>query len=233
SEKDPSWKVDSATRGSTILYFLFHLESGNWVIKDEGSALTRAELNFKGAPSDLYGEPLPATQWQAFVSYAKSKGFDSTGFSLLITRVSTLDPSWELAVARKSGQLDQTVVFHKVNTSWTVVAIAQSFTSDQLESLGVPSDLLYPPTESQAITSWIQSGSAPPGVTADSWTFGVAEVSRSDPSWEIVKGVQQGPAGTMYFVLHWENDAWAVKDTGGELTRQDLNALGMPGDIPY
>lgn len=236
SNKDPNWKIDKASKtGESDIYFLLHLESGNWVIKDDGTALTKDQLTAKGAPDDLYSvsppKPQGTSQTQAVVDYMKSKGMDATGVSVAITRNSRTDPSWVLGVVRKSGQPDQQVVFHKEGSNWVVKGMAQSYTYDQLVSMGVPKDIAHSDTEAQAIASWIKAGNAPPGVTAEGWGLSVISVSRTDPDWEIIKGVQEGQAGTMYFLLHWENDNWVVKDDAGELSPQQLTAPGMPPDL--
>ena len=233
SNSDPNWKIDEATKtGSPPIYFLLHNENGNWVVKDDGTALTKAELQAKGAPSDLYGEPSPATQAQAFQDYLKKQGIDPTGMSVTITRVSKSDPTWQEGIANKAGVQDlmaSKVIFHKVGGNWTVVAMGTNFTDADLTKLGVPRDLIYTPTEAQTISTFIQSGNAEPGVTPTGWGLSVYKVSRIDPDWEVVKGVQTGVAGVDYFVLHWENGQWVVKDDGGQVVAGSIP--GMPGDI--
>jgi hypothetical protein len=230
SDKDPNWKIDAASKpGAAPIYFLLHNENGNWVVKDDGTALTKAELQAKGAPSDLYQAPQPATQAQAFLDYLKKQGVDPTGMTLTITRVSKTDPNWQEGNAHKAGAQDSMVIFHKVGGNWTVVDMGTGFTDADLTKLGVPRDLIYTPTEAQAIATFIQSGNAEPGVTATGWALSVYKVSRIDPDWEVVKGVQTGAAGVDYFLLHWENGQWVVKDHGGQITAGSIP--GMPGDI--
>ena len=233
SEKDPNWKIDEATKaGAPPIYFLLHNENGNWVVKDDGTALSKAELQAKGAPSDLYGTPTPATQAQAFQDYLKKQGIDPTGMTVTVTRVSKTDPTWQEGVVRKAGVQDiavTLVIFHKVGGNWTVVAMGTGLTDAELTNLGVPRDLIYTPTEAQAISTFIQSGNAEPGVTATGWALSVYKASRIDPDWEIVKGTQTGGAGVNYFVLHWENGQWVVKGDGGQVTAGSIP--GMPSDV--
>ena len=233
SDKDPKWKVDVAIKsGQPSIYFLLHQENVDWVVKDDGTALTKAQLTAAGAPSDLYGTPSATSQYQAVVNYMTKQGISPSGVSVVVTRTSITDPSWELGLATQAGQPDQVVVLHKVNGNWTVVAMASNLTYDQLINLGVPKDIAHTNTEAQAIVAWIQAGNAPPGVTATGWALSVVDVSTVDADWEIVKGVQNPGAGTMYFLLHWENGQWVVKDTGNALTPQEINAPGMPSDLP-
>jgi hypothetical protein len=227
SEKDPNWKIDEATKaGAAPIYFLLHNENGNWVVKDDGTALSKSELQAKGTP------PTPATQAQAFQDYLKKQGFDPTGMSFTITRVSKTDPTWQEGVVRKAGVQDiavTMVIFHKVGGNWTVVAMGTGLTDAELTNLGVPRDLIYTPAEAQAISTFIQSGNAEPGVTATGWALSVYKVSRIDPDWEVVKGTQTGGAGVNYFALHWEDGKWVVKDDGGQITAGSIP--GMPSDI--
>lgn len=233
SEKDPNWKIDVAKQpGKSNVYFLLHNENGNWVIKDTGNALSGKELAAKGAPSDLYSRPQSTTQAEAVFSYVRKQGGDPTGLSVVVTRVSGIDPSWELGLARKAGQPDQTVVFHKEGRNWMVKGMGANLTSQQIQALGAPSDLFHTATEAQTIVAWIQAGNAPPGVTSTGWSLKVLKVSRIDPNWEIVRGIQQGEQGTMYFLLHWDGNKWSVMDSGGSLTRAELNAPGSPSDLP-
>ncbi|MBK5093089.1 MAG: IPT/TIG domain-containing protein [Actinobacteria bacterium] len=230
SAKDRNWKIDEATEaGAPTIYFLLHNENGDWVVKDDGTALSKAELQAKGAPSDLFGTPTPATQAQAFQDYLKKQGINPAGLSVTIARVSKTDPTWQEGVARKAGQQDAMVIFHKVGGNWTVVDMGTGFTNAQLKQLGVPADLIHTPTEAQAIATFIQSGNAEPGVTETGWALSVYKVSRIDPDWEVVKGIQTGGAGVNYFVLHWENGQWVVKDDGGQITAGSIP--GMPSDI--
>jgi hypothetical protein len=233
SDQDPSWKIDVAqATGQPDIYFLLHKKNGNWVVKDDGNALTRAQLTASGAPSDLYGAPTPTSEYQAVLNYVAQQGGNPSGMSVVVTRQSTIDPTWEIGIAHKAGQPDQLVVFHKVSGNWTVVAMGANITYDQMIAMGVPKDIAHTLTEAQAISNWINAGNAPPGVTANGWALKVIDVSSIDPDWEIVQGIQQPGAGTMYFLLHWENNQWVVKDDGGTLTKQDLNAPGMPADLP-
>jgi hypothetical protein len=230
SDKDPDWKIDEASKpGAPTIYFLLHKENGDWVVKDDGTALTKAQLQAKGAPSDLYGAPTPATEAQAFRDYLKKQGIDPTGMSLTITRVGKTDSNWQEGIARKAGQPDQTVILHKVGANWTVVAMGTALSEADLTKLGVPKDLIHTQTEAQAISDYIQSGNAEPGVTPTGWSLSVYKVSRVDPDWETVKGNQAGGAGVNYFVLHWENGQWVVKGDGGQITAGSIP--GMPGDI--
>ena len=230
SDKDPNWKIDMASKaGAQPIYFLLHYENGNWVVKDDGKALSTAELQAKGAPSDLYGTPQQTTQAQAFLDYLKKEGVDSTGMTVAITRDSKTDTNWEEGVAHKAGQQDAMVIFHKVSGNWTVVGMGAGFTDADLKALGVPADLIHTPTEAQAIAKFIDSGNAEPGVTSTGWSLSVYKVSRIDPDWEVIKGVQTGEAGVDYFVLHWENGQWVVKDDGGEIAAGSIP--GMPSDI--
>lgn len=233
SEKDPNWKVDAAYMpGQPTIYFLLHKENGNWVVKDDGASLTKKELAANGAPGDLYGAPLPASQSDAVISYMKKQGMNPAGVQVVITKISNFDPAWEIGLARQAGQPDQIVVLHKEGSNWVVKAMGSNFTSDQLVALGVPKDITHTPTEAQSIIAWIQAGNAPPGVTATGWNLKVIKVSKLDGDWELIQGTQQVNPQPMFFLLHWENGAWAVKDTGGALNKQELSSAGAPADLP-
>ena len=233
STADPKWKIDKASKpGFGAIFFLLHEENGNWVVKDDGSQLTPQELQAEGAPSDLWNTPQTETQAEAVWSYMRAQGVDPAAYSISVTRTSTIDPNWEMGLAQKPGAQSQQIVFHKENGNWVVKGMSPGYTSDQLAQMGVPRDLIHTATEAQAISSWMTAGNAPPGVTAAGWQLQVVKVSRIDPDWEIVKGVQAPGAGTMFFVLHWENNQWVVKDDGGTQTSQDLNTPGMPTDLP-
>lgn len=233
SQTDPKWKIDKGSRpGFGVIFFLLHEENGNWVVKDEGSQLTPQELEADGAPADLWNTPQAETQAEATWNYMRAQGIDPAAYTITVTRTSAIDPNWEMGLAQKAGAQSLQIVFHRENGSWVVKGMSPNYTSAQLAQIGVPKDLTHTATEAQAISNWITSGNAPPGVTAAGWQLSVVKVSRIDPDWEIVKGVQEPGAGTMYFVLYWQNDQWVVKDDGGTMTRQDLNTPGMPADLP-
>lgn len=233
SQADPKWKIDKASKpGFGSIFFLLHQENGNWVVKDDGAQLNPQELQAEGAPSDLWNTPQPETQAEAVWNYMRAQGVDPAAYTISVARASIIDPNWEMGLAQKTGAQSQQIVFHKEGGTWVVKGTSPSYTPDQLAQMGVPGDLTHTATEAQAISNWVTAGNAPPGVTAAGWQLSVVKVSMIDPDWEIVKGVQQPGAGTMYFVLHWENNQWVVKDDGGTQTRQDLNTPGMPTDLP-
>jgi hypothetical protein len=109
SDEDPNWKIDQATKpGAPPIYFLLHFENASWVVKDDGNAINRTGLEAAGAPDDLFATPSPTTQAEAFFNYLSQRGIDPTGWSLTITRVSTMDSNWEEGLAHKVGQQDST-----------------------------------------------------------------------------------------------------------------------------
>lgn len=230
SKLDPTWKIDAGSRaGAQPIYFLLHEEGDSWVVKDDGSALSTAELKAKGAPGDLYGTAQPQSEAQAVWDYVRKQGGDPAGVTVSITRRSVIDPNWEEGVSQKPGTQSSMVVLHKESGGWVVKDMGTDITYEELIQLGTPKDLAHSQTEAQAVMAFLQSGQVPPGVSLTGWNLSVTKMSKVDPDWEIVKGVHPVD-GTMYFILHWENDNWVVKGYGA--TIQPGQVPGMPGDLP-
>jgi hypothetical protein len=228
SEKDPDWKIDKASKsGQQSMYFLLYKDNGVWVVKDEGSALNRDEIKAKGAPSDLYEKPAPETQAQAFLDYLKARGIDPAGYSMTIWRDSIIDSNWEIGLVKKAGSPDQQLVLHKENGNWVAKGMG-AYTYDELVAMGVPKDIAHPETEAQVIGAFIQQKEQ--GTDTSAWNLSVTKISKVDPDWEIVTGTN-AQAGTMYFLLHWENGTWVVKSYGGDPIKPN-SVPGQPSDLP-
>lgn len=228
SEKDLNWKIDKASKtGQQAMFFLLHKENGVWVVKDEGAALTKDEIKAKGAPEDLYEKPAPETQAQAFLDYLKARGIDPAGYSMTIWRTSSIDPNWEIGLVKKAGNPDQQLVLHKENGNWVAKGMG-AYTYDELVALGVPKDIAHSETEAQVIGAFIQQKEQ--GTDTSGWNLSVTKISKADPDWEIVTGTN-AQAGTMYFLLHWENGNWVVKSYGGDMIKPNT-VPGQPSDLP-
>jgi hypothetical protein len=231
SKEDPNWKIDIASRtGQSPIYFVLHKVSGSWTVVDHGNAFTAAELQADGLPSDLIGQvpappPAPETQAQAVWNYIRNSGRDPSGVVVSITRESPSNGAWELGTAQQQGQQVNLVVFlEDQNKNWTVKAYGPTIPLSTISGLGAPADLA--PTE-QLILDFIKTEEQTS--EAGGWSLSLSKVSRQNPDWEVVTGTKTGE-GTMYFVVHWENGNWVVRDYGGDLKPSAVP--GEPSDIP-
>ena len=231
SKEDPNWKIDIASKtGQSPIYFVLHKVNNNWTVVDHGNAFTAAELQADGIPSDLIGQvpvppPVPETQAQAVWNYIRNSGGDPSGIVVNITRESPSNGAWELGTAQPPGQQVNLVVFlEDQNKNWTVKAYGLTIPLSTISGLGAPADLA--PTE-QVIQEFIKTEeqTSDPG----GWSLSLSKVSRQNPDWEVVTGTKTGE-GTMYFVVHWENGNWVVRDYGGDLKPGAVP--GEPSDIP-
>jgi len=230
SKEDPNWKIDIASKtGQSPVYFVLHKVNGNWTVVDHGNSFSAAELQADGIPSDLIGQvpappPAPETQAQAVWSYIRNSGGDPSGVVVSITRESPSNGAWELGTAQLPGQQMNLVVFLEENKNWTVKAYGPTVPLSTISGLGAPADLA--PTE-QLILDFIKTEeqTSEPG----GWSLSLSKVSSQNPDWEVVTGTKAGE-GTMYFVVHWENGNWVVRDYGGDLKPGAVP--GEPSDIP-
>lgn len=230
SKEDPNWKIDIASKtGQSPVYFVLHKVNGNWTVVDHGNSFSAAELQADGIPSDLIGQtpappPAPETQAQAVWTYIRNSGGDPSGVVVNITRESPSNGAWELGTAQLPGQQVNLVVFLEENKNWTVKAYGPTIPLSTISGLRAPADLA--PTE-QLILDFIKTeeqASEPGG-----WSLSLSKVSSQNPDWEVVTGTKTGE-GTMYFVVHWENGNWVVRDYGGDLKPGAVP--GEPSDIP-
>jgi IPT/TIG domain len=82
------------------------------------------------------------------------------------------------------------------------------------------------PTPSSAMLKWMKDQ----GIDTTGWTFSVVKVSNADPSWKIDQATKSGSA-TKYFLLHKVNNSWKVIDEGSDMTADQLQGDGAPGDL--
>ena len=146
STVDPNWKIDRADKtGQQTLYFLLKKVNSNWVVVDDGNAMTPQELQGDGAPSDLWLQlPTPPPQNQQLVvqNYLTSKGIDINGVEVNLVKASTTDPSWELfqvVFPPERQMVSQYVVLHLESNAWVVKSYGSVTVIDGTP--GMPSDL--------------------------------------------------------------------------------------------
>jgi hypothetical protein len=144
SNIDPNWKIDKADKtGAAAIYFLLKKVNGNWVVVDDGNAMTPQELQGDGAPSDLWVQvptPPPPSEMQVISDYMKAKGIDLTGISISLVKQSGIDPAWELFQAvfpPDRDVLTNYIVLHKEGGRWVV----KNYGTDVDDTPGMPEDL--------------------------------------------------------------------------------------------
>jgi len=147
STANPNWKIDQGGKpGGTQTYFLLKKVNGNWVVVDDGNALTAKELQGDGAPSDLWinvppPQPQPQkSQSQVILDYLTKQGITTTGVSIAFVKQSKTDPNWQLFLAEwpDGAQIpDAKFVLHLENGAWVV----KNYGTDISNTPGMPPDL--------------------------------------------------------------------------------------------
>jgi hypothetical protein len=144
SQVDPNWKVDEAVKtASTTRYFLLKKVNGSWTVIDDGGAISAAELQGDGTPSDLW-EPLPTpapqTQQQVIDDYLKSKGVDLSTATVTFVAQSKIDTAWELfqvSFPPEAQMATNYIVLHQEGGNWVV----KNYASDVDNTPDIPADL--------------------------------------------------------------------------------------------
>lgn len=198
----------------------------------EGGTATEPDENRKS------GQVEHNTPAEAMIDYMKKNGWDPTGTTFSVYKVSAKDPEWKIDEASKAGAQPGFFLLHKVNGEWTVVAYGPDFNPQQY---GAPSDLTWggPPTPSpqpdmreqdQAVLNFLQSQ----GQRTNDWVLTLAKVSQTDPNWEVIKGTEISTQQTKYFLLVWNNanNTWEVlSDAGPPWTGVQFKGENVPSDL--
>ncbi len=246
-------KATRGARASTILVSLVVL-----------AALTLGGLLLAGCGSDDQGDDTAsptsqgaATQKEAIQAYCDKISLDmpdlcvsgEDGYGDPAT-VSAEDPDWEIdyafpAEAEGDGHF---FLLHKVDGSWTVVAIADytdqlGWTAAQLEELGAPTDMILDPTQEPAATQKeaIEAYCRTAGIVIPDMAVNTEDtdiegpvVSSEDPSWEIDYAFPADAEGegTFFLVHKVDGNYTVVADTQkAGWTAAELEELGAPTDL--
>jgi hypothetical protein len=208
------------------------------------------------------GTPTPtakgaATQKAAIQAYCDEIGLDmpdlcvsgDDGYGDKPT-VSAEDPNWEIDYAFPADEEGGGHFFllHKVDGSWTVVAIADytdqiGWTAAQLEELGAPTDIVLDPSQEPAATQKkaIEAYCKAAGIVIPDMAVNTEDpdiegptASTEDPSWEIDYAFPPDAEGEgTFFLVHKVDGGWtavASTDTAG-WTADELKQLGAPADL--
>lgn len=199
--------------------------------------ITSGSSNSASGDAPKKGEIEHNTPVAAMTAYLKAKGQPTDGYTFAVNNTSASDPNWKIDSVTRAGQV-QYFLLHKVNGNWQVVTSGTDFNPQQF---GAPADLSIiqptpptpqkPNTQAQAIEQYLASK----GLPTAGWSLSVAKVSKTDPNWELIKGVSSG--GTQYFVLVWNNmlgdweclamgtPPFSGVDFKGEPMPQDINSI--------
>ncbi len=154
SASDPNWKIDLGKKvgqEAGNVQFLLHKDSGRWtVIQSSTDGWTVAQLKVLGAPEDLATQPPPQPvgpdQAQAILTYLQAKGEPTSGWTLTLVKVSTIDSNWEVIKGTLSpdGQTEEfLMIFNSMAGAWEVVASGgPPWTGAEFKGGPPPSDLL-------------------------------------------------------------------------------------------
>lgn len=174
------------------------------------------------------------TPVEAMEAFLKKNGVDPTGMTFSVYSVSKSDPAWKIDQADKGGQPYNQFLLHQVKGEWTVVAEAKSFSEDDLEKYGAPSDLVAQappkPSEVNAITTYLQSK----GMPTAGWSLKVVKVSGVDSNWEVVRGTNSETSQSDNFLLVWNNmlgDWEVLADGGPPWTGVEFKGEPVPSDL--
>jgi hypothetical protein len=246
-------KAMRIARASTILVSLAVLAAltvGGMLLAgcgDDGQTESAASPTSQGA----------ATQKEAIQAYCDEIGLDmpdlqvsgEDGYGDPAT-VSKEDPNWEIDYAFPADQEGDGHFFllHKVDGSWTVVAIADytdqvGWTAAQLEELGAPTDIVIDPTDQPAATQKeaIEAYCTAAGIVIPDMAVNTEDpdiegpvVSSEDPSWEIDYAFSADAEGEgTFFLVHKVDGGYTVvaHTQKAGWTAEELEQAGAPTDL--
>jgi uncharacterized protein (TIGR03437 family) len=103
-----------------------------------------------GGPSNkvtytVYATFTGETPLPAMLEFLKNRKIDTKGMSFTVMATSKVDPTWKIDKAAKEGGPTYYFIFRKTTDGWTIVDFGTSFTTEQMRTVGAPSDL-KPPT---------------------------------------------------------------------------------------
>jgi uncharacterized protein (TIGR03437 family) len=104
----------------------------------------------EGGPSNkvnytVYATFTGETPLPAMLEFLKNRKVDTEGMEFSVVATSKVDPTWKIDKAAKEGEPTYYFIFRKTTDGWTIMDFGTSFTTEQMRTVGAPSDL-KPPT---------------------------------------------------------------------------------------